>query len=378
MGNSLNFPLEPERASSLAGEHDAIFYLLTALTVFFTVLVMSLVILFAVRYRHGNKVDRSRPVFEHLPLEITWSVIPMILGLIVFYFGANLFIKQRTVPKNAMEINIIGKQWMWHVQHPNGVRENNTLHVPVNKDVRLTMISQDVIHAMYIPAFRMQFHVVPGRYTDSWFRATKPGVYQLFCGMYCGTQHSEMGGYVYVMPQKEYAEWLANGGNSAAPMTPAQSGAALFNKLACNNCHVGEDTDRAPTLNGIYGKTRPFIDGTSDVATEKYLREAILDPYSHINRGYGNTMPVYAGQITEEDVLNLISYIKSVGSTTPGPTAGISQGTPEAAKGLQNPAAPTAGEPANAGRGPSGNALFRPSPQSPGVGAIRPDTPRGP
>jgi cytochrome c oxidase subunit II len=371
--NWFNAPLAPPQASTLAVEHDVIFYVLTALTLFFTVLVGVFVVLFAVRYRHGNKVDRSRPVFEHLPLEITWSVIPMILGLIMFYFGARLFIHSREVPKDSMDISVIGKQWMWHLQHPNGVRENNTLHVPVGKNVRLTMISQDVIHAFYIPAFRLQFHVVPGRYTEAWFNATKPGVYQIFCGMYCGTQHSEMGGYVYVMPQKEYAEWLANGGNSSVPKTPAEAGAALFAQQACGNCHGAVDNPRSPSLYGLYGKSRQFADGSTAVADEEYIREAILDPYSHINKGYSNTMPAYAGQITEEDVLNLIAYIRALGTaglTTPG------QPTIEPAKGLQNPSGPKKGEPASAGHGPN-NTLFRPGPHDVAAGASAYDAPRG-
>jgi cytochrome c oxidase subunit 2 len=368
-----NFPFAPPQASTFAGEYDFIFAALLGLTIFFTVLVGFLVILFAVRFRHGTKVNRARPVFEHLPLEITWSVIPMILGLIMFYFGASLFIKTRTPPKDAIDMYVVGKQWMWHVQHANGVRENNTLHVPVGKPVRLTMISQDVIHAFYVPAFRIQFHVVPGRYTTQWFEATKPGVYQLFCGMYCGTQHSEMGGYVYVMPQKEYSAWLANGGNSAAPLTPEQQGAKLYSNLVCTNCHGGVDSARAPSLNGLYGKARRFADGSSAVVDEAYLRESILDPWKHITTGYGNTMPAYAGQVSEEDVLNLIAYIKTLGGATPAPV----ESAMEPAKGLQHPSAPANGEPASAGRGPSGSTMFRPGPRDLAAGAAAHDPVKG-
>jgi cytochrome c oxidase subunit 2 len=309
-----NFPLAPEQASNFAPEHDAIFYTLTILTIIFTTLVGALVLFFAFRYREGSKVDRSRPIYEHLPLEITWSVIPTLLGLVVFFFGARLFVQMRTPPKDAMDVYIVGKQWMWHAQHaPSGVRENNTLHVPINKPVRLTMISQDVIHAFFVPEFRIQYMVVPGRYTTQWFEATKPGVYHLFCNMYCGGQHSEMGGYVYAMEPKDYARWLANGGMDLKPMTMEQRGAALYDRLACGNCHEGKDTERAPTLHGFFGKTRKFTNGSSLVADDVYFRKSLIDPYELINQGYQNTMSAY-NDLTEEEIINLSAYVKSLGT----------------------------------------------------------------
>jgi len=309
-------PFSPPSASSFAPEHDLIFYALLALTILFTGIVFVGVVFFTIRYRKGTKYDRSRPIYEDLRLELTWTIIPLILGVIMFFFGAHLFIKQRNPPPDAQEIFVMGKQWMWHIQHSNGVRENNTLHVPVGKDIKLTMISQDVIHAFYIPAFRTQFMVVPGRYTQMWFRPTKVGEYHLFCNMYCGTQHSEMGGKVVVMEQKDWANWIANGGNSVPPMTMQQAGERLFNKLACTNCHGAEDNLRAPSLYGIYGTKRMLADGTSAVADDTYLRESILRPHNRLTSGYGPTMPAYDTQISEADVLNLISYVKSMG--TPG------------------------------------------------------------
>lgn len=310
-----NFSMSPPQASNFAGYHDTVFYILTALTVIFTLGVAIAVLFLAVRYRAGNKVDRSNPPHESHILEITWSVIPLILGLVVFFISTKLFIDMRTPPKGAMEIYVVGKQWMWHIQHQNGIRENNTLHVPVGKPVKLTMISQDVIHAFYIPAFRIQYHVVPGRYTQQWFTATKPGVYYLFCAMYCGNQHSEMGGYVYAMDPKDFARWQASGGESAAQLSPEQEGAKLWNQLGCGNgnCHVGGDTERGPTLAGILGKTRKFTDGSSAVADEAYIRESILQPYNRITVGYGNEMPAYEGQVSEQQILNLLAYIKTIG-----------------------------------------------------------------
>lgn len=307
----MNFPFAPEQASNFAYQHDVIFYALLILTILFTVLVGFLVIYFAVKYRRGAKVDRSRPHHENMPLEITWSVIPLVLGIIMFFFGAKLFIEMRTPPANAQEIFMIGKQWMWHAQHYNGVREQNTLHVPVGKPVKITMISQDVLHALYIPDFRVQFHVVPGRYTQVWFTATKAGRFPLFCAMYCGTQHSEMGGYVYAMEAGEYADWLKNGGQNVAQLSMEGRGAKLYEVVGCTkNCHQPKDTPNAPSLVGIYG-TQRTAGGTGVKVDEAYLRESILRPYDRLTAGYRDTMPVYQNQLSEEDVLDLIAFLKN-------------------------------------------------------------------
>lgn len=312
--NLTNFPMAPPPASNFAPEYDAIFYALVALTVFFTFVVCAAIIFFAVKYRKGTRADRSRPMYENLFLELTWTIVPLVLGLIMFYYGTSLYVKMRTPPKDATTIFVVGKQWMWHIEHGNGVRENNTLHVPVGRPIKLVMISQDVLHAFYIPAFRVQEHVVPGRYTDLWFTATQVGQYHLFCNMYCGTQHSEMGGMVVAMDPKDYAAWLSNEGQSVAPMTMEQMGQKIYNKVGCANCHGAEDTLRAPSLYGIYGKRRVSADGTSQIANEEYLRTSILRPYDHLAAGYGQTMPVYQGQLSEVDVLNLIAYLKVIGT----------------------------------------------------------------
>jgi cytochrome c oxidase subunit 2 len=204
---------------------------------------------------------------------------------------------------------------MWHVQHSNGVRENNTLHVPVGKPIKLIMISQDVIHAMYLPAMRVQYHVVPGRYTQLWFTPTKTGKFNLFCNMYCGTQHSKMGGYVYVMPEKEFEDWLANGGDRPTPnLTMAQQGKEIWDRMQCGNCHGSENSLRAPTLYGVFGRKREFTDGSSAIADNAYLRESILNPYLKVVKGYEKIMPMNYG-FTEEEILKLTAYIKSLGST---------------------------------------------------------------
>lgn len=256
-------------------------------------------------------------MYENARLEILWIVVPTILGLGIFVWGVKVYGDMRTPPKDAKEIYVIGKQWMWHMQHPNGVRENNTLHVPVDTDIKLTMIAQDVIHAFYIPAFRVQYMVVPGRYTQMWFRPTKVGKYHLFCNMYCGTQHSEMGGSVVVMSKKDYAEWLAANGTMRQNLTPAQAGEKLFTKIGCANCHGEKDMmPRGPSLRGIFGTTREMTDGRKFVADETYIRESILRPGEKVTKNYGNGMQPYENQISEEDVMNLVAYIKSGAAST--------------------------------------------------------------
>ena len=318
-----NYPLAPEQASNHAAGSDMIFGLITALTIFFTVVVLLMVMIFAIKYRRGSNANRDNIVHHSQKLELLWSVPPLILGLAIFALSTKEFVNMRTPPKDAMEIFVIGKQWMWHIQHPNGARENNTLHVPLGKPVKLTMISQDVIHAFFVPAFRVQYHVIPGRYTTMWFTPTKEGKYPIFCNMYCGTQHSEMGGYVYVVSQAEYGRFLARGGDADNPKikTLAQEGEALFNKLGCNRpCHGDADTDQGPTLNGLAGSTRTFTDNTTAEANDEYLRESIIDPFRRLTKGYDKTMPADYKTLTEEQIRVLIEYMKSIGHLA-APTA---------------------------------------------------------
>ncbi|HEY3782769.1 MAG TPA: cytochrome c oxidase subunit II [Fimbriimonadaceae bacterium] len=327
------YQLAPVQASEYAKQYDPLFAVITLLTIFFTVAVMSVVIFFAIKYKAGSKADRSRPEHENLRLEIAWSLPPLMLGLVIFAWGATLFVQQRRPPANALNIFVIGKQWMWHIQHPNGVREMNELHVPEGVPVKLTMISQDVIHAFYIPQFRIQYMVVPGRYTYEWFTATKPGRYYLFCAQHCGTQHSEMGGYVYVMSQPEYAAWLEHGGSTPSPtiQTMAQKGEELYTQYNCTNCHGPADTERAPSLVGIYNRPVKVDNGSVVTADDNYLRESIVNPYAHIVQGYTNTMPQYTsgakGQLSEEQLQQMVEYIRSL---TPGtlPAKGSPSSTP--------------------------------------------------
>ncbi len=306
------FPLMPDQASDEAVSYDHLFWFITGLAVFFAVTVVVLMLYLGIKYRRGSKADRRNPVDHSKPLETIFIAVPTVLALFTFWWSMNEYIRYRTMPKDGIEIFVIGKQWMWHLQHMNGVRENNELHIPVDTNVKFTMISQDVIHAFYLPEFRAQYHVVPGRYTQLYIHPTKTGRFKMLCAMHCGTGHSEMGGWVYVMSKKDYAEWMANGGNSFRdqPTTMVAAGKKVWDAKNCGNCHGNADTERGPSLLGIYGTVRPLNVGTAKADTE-YLRESILTPWKRITRGYDATMPAYEGQMTEEEVLDLIEYLKT-------------------------------------------------------------------
>lgn len=314
-----NFQLRPDVASNFATEHDLLFGALTILTIFFTVVVMSLVIYFALRYRVGNNVDRSRPQHENLKLEIAWSVIPLFLALVIFGWSASLFARMRTPDKDATEIFVIGKQWMWHVQHMNGVRENNMLTLPVNKPIKLTMTSQDVIHAFYVPEFRLQYMVVPGRYTHMSFTPTKIGRFRILCNMYCGTAHSEMVGYVNVLSQSDYQRWLQGQGEDLKPglQNVELMGKDLYEQLVCTNCHTEGDTPRGPSLYNIVGKERRLEGGGTVTIDDEYLRESIRHADRKITAGYEATMPNY-DNLSEEQVMWLLAYMKTLGGRPQG------------------------------------------------------------
>ncbi len=338
----MNFPLRPEAASQFAEDVDKLFLLLLALTLVFTIIVSAGIIFLAVRYRRGAKVDRSRPMGHNTILELTWSVGPLLLALGVFVWSTKLYAGVFTPPKNPKEVYVIGKQWMWHLQHTNGIRENNELHIPVGEPVRLTMISQDVIHAFYVPEFRLQRHVEPGRYTSFWLTPIRTGKFHLYCNMYCGTQHSEMGGWVYVMSKADYQRWYASGGarpvatvgvaSKTGGVTMEQSGAALFSKYQCNSCHgaAGIARGRGPSLAGIYGKRRQLADGRQVVADDGYLRNVVYYPNEYTLAGWPQGMPSYKGVMTEEEVLAVNAYIKTLGTgkNIGGAAENIAEGRP--------------------------------------------------
>lgn len=303
------FSLFPEQASSLARNVDEFYFFMLAVTAFFTVLISAAVLFFAVKYRRRRADDRPGEIEGSLLLELTWTIIPFLFTVVMFVWSSALFFAQVRVPDDAIQIDVVGKRWMWKLQHMTGQREINELHVPVGKPVRLHLTSEDVIHSFFVPAFRMKKDAVPGRYSDTWFRATKPGKYHIFCAEYCGTQHSKMTGWVYVMEPAEYQQWLGGG---PAPVSPVAAGQKLFTERNCVTCHYADSAGRGPVLNGLPGSTVLLQSGDSLVADDTYLHESILTPAARVVAGYQPIMPTYQGQLGEEDVGALIAYIKSL------------------------------------------------------------------
>lgn len=311
---SEEFRLFPVQASDLAPEVDAIYIFLLVLTTVISVGIFTTIIYFAIKYRRSSTADRRLRGGSYLPLELTWSIAPLIVSMIIFYWGLRVFLHQAIPPDKAINIYVVGKQWMWKLQHGEGSREINDLHVPVGYPVKLTMISQDVIHSFYVPAFRIKQDVLPGRYVTTWFKATKPGEYHLFCAEYCGTEHSLMRGRVIAMDPADYQNWL-----QGSAQTQASRGRELFLRYRCIGCHGEQTQVRAPRLEGEWGRTVPLADGTTVNFDENYARESILRPKAKVVAGYEPLMPTFEGQINEEDMVDLIQYIKSLGATARTP-----------------------------------------------------------
>ena len=304
------FKLLPEQASTVAGQIDALYVFLVAISVFFTILTAVLVVLFAVKYRRRSEADVPEQPHEDSKLEILCGSVLLVLTLVIFGWGARIYFDNSKPPSDAMEIMVVGKQWMWKIQHPNGKREINELHVPVGQAVQLTMTSEDVIHSFFIPAFRVKQDVLPGRYTTVWFEATKPGKYHLFCTEYCGTDHSRMGGFVYAMAPADYERWLRGAGASAE--TPVEAGARIYTQLGCATCHNAGSAQLGPNLAGIVGHKAKMADGSEVLVDDEYLRESILNSQAKIVAGYAPVMPLFKGMISEDQLLNMIAYIKSL------------------------------------------------------------------
>lgn len=304
----------PDSASNLAPSVDAIYFALLALCTFITLLVFVVALFFCVRFRRGSKADRTPRKAGPLRFEITWTAIPFLIFLGLFFWAADVFFGMSRPPADATEIHIVGKQWMWKIQHPDGRREINELHLPVGRPVKLVMTSEDVIHDFFVPAFRAKQDVVPGRYTTEWFTPTKPGKYHLFCSQYCGTNHSTMVGWIYVMEPAEHARWLNKGAVSESLVA---EGERVFHTRGCSGCHAPNSQIRAPLLDGIFGKPAPLSDGTLVIADEQYLRDSILLPNKQISAGYEPVMPTFQGQISEEEINAIVAYLKSLGDQPP-------------------------------------------------------------
>ncbi len=292
----------------MAGRVDALYFFLLALSVFFSILIAGLIVYFAIKYRRRSPDSVGTNIHGGLLLELTWTVIPLLITMVIFVWGANVFFAMSAPPEETLNIYVVGKQWMWKFQHLDGQREINELHVPLGRAVKLIMTSEDVIHDVFVPAFRVKADVLPGRYTNIWFQATKPGRYHLFCAEYCGTRHSGMIGEVTVMEPSEYQAWLSGGTGEGSL---ASAGEKLFQDLACVTCHRSDAQGRGPALQGLFGKTVQLQSGETIVADEAYLRESILQPGSRITAGFQPIMPSFQGLVTEDQLLQLIEYIKS-------------------------------------------------------------------
>src|ERR1700754_4099947 len=303
-----HFALFPPEASGIAPYTDALYFFLVLISLVGMAIVTLLVVLFSVLYRKERNPEPTQIEGSTL-LEATWTIIPLALFLICFVWGALLYFRIYNPPPNAMNIYVVGKQWMWKSEHPGGQHEINNLHVPTGQPIQLTMISQDVFHSFSIPDFRIKREVIPGRYSTVWFEATTPGTYHIFCTQYCGTKHSGMIGEVTVLTPEDYKKWTEG---STSGMSLAQNGERLFAGMGCNACHSGNAAARGPSLAGVYGSKLTLTNGSQVLVNEAYLRDAILNPSQHITAGYAPIMPTYQGQISEEGLIDLVEYIKTL------------------------------------------------------------------
>jgi cytochrome c oxidase subunit 2 len=340
-------PLVPDSASTLSWKVDAIYFYLSGITLFFTLLISGVLIFFVIRYRRRSPYEIPRPIAGSHKLETLWTVIPFVISMTIFGWAASVYFQQYHPPDNAVEVYVVAKQWMWKIQHSTGQREINELHVPVGRKIKLIMTTEDVIHDFFVPAFRMKADVVPGKYTTQWFEATKTGTFHLFCAEYCGMNHSGMIGSVIVMEPREFDNWLSGNTNSASP---AAAGQQLFQTLGCVSCHgANGEGGRGPTLAGLVGRKTTLVGGQEIVADEAYIRESILNPQAKLVEGFGPIMPTFQGQVTEDQLLQLLAFIKSLpgGSSQPQGTAspaasGTAAPRPAASPAQQN--RPAAGQ----------------------------------
>jgi cytochrome c oxidase subunit 2 len=300
----------PPQASAVAGQVDALVLFLLVTSVAITVGIFVCILVFCVRYRQrpGNLV--AQRVTHTWPIELAWTLIPTGLAMVPFAWGAWLYLQEAQPPADAIEVYVVAKQWMWKTQQPDGQAEINGLHVPQGRAIKLTMTSQDVIHSFSVPAFRVKADVLPGRFTTLWFQPTQVGEFRLYCSEYCGTDHSQMLGSVTVMQPAAYAEWLTSGATAAN--SPVALGRELYRRYGCVDCH---SAGRAPNLQGVYGQPVLLGDNSTVIADENYIRESILAPSARIVNGYQPIMPSFAGQLDEEQLIDLIAFIKSIGGT---------------------------------------------------------------
>lgn len=305
----LNFPIFPSQASSYAGEVDLLYFFIVAVTVFFTVTISLAVLFLAIRFRRRHKDEVGAPIHGSLVLELTWTIIPLIIALVIFGWSAQVFFTMSRIPNQAMEISAVGKRWMWKFQHITGQREINALHLPLGQPVKILIASEDVIHSLYFPSFRVKMDAVPGKWTSLWFEPTQTGTFHIFCAEYCGNNHSGMIGTVTVMEPRDFQAWLA-GGRQEGP--PAQLGERLFSQLACNTCHLETNQGRGPSLKDLMGTQVKLQNGQTVTVDETYIRESILNPQAKLVEGYQPLMPTFQGLVSEDGLMQLLAYLKTL------------------------------------------------------------------
>ncbi len=302
----------PPQASSSSAMVDDLFYILLGISIFFFALIVVLMTVFVIVFRRREGVEPSPSPSHNTSLELFWTLIPLLIVGFIFYRGFTGFMELRTAPRQAYEIRVVARQWLWMFEYPNGHKDEQ-LHVPVDEPVRLVMRSDDVIHGFYVPDFRVQMDVVPGRYTTLWFRAKQPGEHDLYCAQYCGTNHSDMFTKVVVHPPGEFEKWLAEAGNLFKNMPPAEAGKQLYTRRNCQQCHSLDGTaGTGPSFKGIFGHQTALEGGSSVMVDENYIRESILEPQAKVVQGYKPVMPTYKGILSDEEISDLIEFIKSL------------------------------------------------------------------
>ena len=311
----------PPEASTIAAKVDFLLYAVTAVTVTVAIAIFVTLIVFGIRYRSGSKVVRAEDVpaaqaRARRRFEVAWTLLPLLLFFAAFGWAAHLYVLRADAPPDSMELFVVAKQWMWKLQHSGGQREIDEMHVPRGQPTKLVMTSQDVIHSFFVPAFRLKQDVLPGRYTTLWFTPTQTGRFHLFCAEYCGTDHAHMGGDVVVMEPAEFQRWLAE---RAGGPSMAARGESLFREYGCSGCHGANAAVHAPDLAGLFGRPVPLADGSVVVADERYIRDSILLPLKEVAAGYEPIMPSFLGRIGEDDIVDLIAYVKGLANGRESP-----------------------------------------------------------
>jgi cytochrome c oxidase subunit 2 len=306
-------PISPPQASTISGEVDALALFMLAVSLLIALGVFVCIVAFVVKYRRRPGNDIGQPARHTAPIEIAWTIVPLALAMIPFVWGARIYLQEAQPPPDALEVYVVAKQWMWKVQYEGGQEDIDELHVPIGRPVRVTLISQDVIHDFFVPDFRVHQDVLPNRYTTIWFQATQPGEHRLFCSQYCGTNHSMMTGRVVAMTPADFANWL----KTQPYLSPAGKGEQLFNQLGCNTCHRNDTYRRAPVLEGLYGRPVQLNNGQTVIADDAYVRESILNPGAKIVNGWENIMPSFSGRLTDAQVDSLVAYVHAIGGPNP-------------------------------------------------------------